>query len=395
MHPDVESELLAALESNVDRPAAPPAADAWQPPASAYADATVHASELERLFHARWIPVARTSELAAAGAFRTLDLGSARVALVRDAAGQVRALHNVCLHRGAQILREACGRADRLRCPYHALTYGLDGGLERVPVAESFPTSLQPGTARLAPIACEERHGFHWVRINAQGPSLDESLGGDLLDELSAWPLDGLEVRMERDVEADFDWKIGVEAFLEPLHVPAIHGRSAHPVVDFRGMAARELAPHSRMALPFRDPDAYGPDGVLGSFAAAAGVQPFEGLNAAQMRAHLVYLVFPSTVWMLFPNHVLSIVFLPVAPGRCRMQARLLTAPATDATAAAFLDSMTPGYAGLLDEDVENLPWIQRGLADPSFERCRLSGYETRIAMFWRAYADAMATPGA
>ena len=48
--------------------------------------------------------------------------------LIRDY-GAVRALHNVCRHRGSMICTEACGHVTRLVCPYHQWSYGLDGQL--------------------------------------------------------------------------------------------------------------------------------------------------------------------------------------------------------------------------------------------------------------------------
>ncbi|MEO0652757.1 MAG: aromatic ring-hydroxylating dioxygenase subunit alpha, partial [Planctomycetota bacterium] len=311
MHPDVEAEILSAMGANPAAVPPPPAACADAPMGRAYDDAEILDRELARIFARRWIPIARESELPEPGAFVTLDVGSARVAAARADDDHLHAFHNVCLHRGAQVLREREGRTQAVRCPYHSLSYDLDGTLRGLPCAESFPSALQPGDARLRPIASAVRYGFLWIRLAGEGLGLERGLGPELVDELTHWPLERLEVRMRREVEAAFDWKVGVEAFLEPLHVPAIHGRTAHPVVDFTGMATRELGEHSRMALPFRSPRAFEPDGVLGAAAAAAGVEVFPDLNSAQRRSHLVYLLFPSTIWMLFPNHALTVDFLP------------------------------------------------------------------------------------
>lgn len=379
MDPRVEAVVLAAMEAGLRTPLPPPTA---APAGAAFSDPLVHARELERVFRASWIPACRTAELDRAGAFATLDLAGDRLGVVRGRDGGLRALHNVCRHRGAQILRAERGCAEELRCPYHGFVYDLDGVLRTAPMQASLPPQLAPGVAALPPVAVEERLGFAFVHLGRSPPPLADALGKDLLDELSNWPLEQLESKAARTLRADFDWKIGVEAFLEPFHVPAIHARSAHPLIDLRGMALRSLGPHSRMALPFRAENAYAPEGVLGALARAAGVDPFPRLNRAQRTAHFVYLLFPSTVLMLLPTHVLTVSFLPEAPGRCALRYELLGMPARSAPEEAYFDGMVPGYERLLEEDLANLPWIQRGATDSSFAGSALSGYEARIPLF-------------
>ena len=48
---------------------------------------------------------------------------------MRDRAGEIRAFHNVCRHRGSRICKTEQGNAHRLVCPYHRWTYELDGAL--------------------------------------------------------------------------------------------------------------------------------------------------------------------------------------------------------------------------------------------------------------------------
>ena len=36
---------------------------------------------------------------------------------------------NVCRHRGAELLAEGTGKANRITCPYHAWSYDLKGCL--------------------------------------------------------------------------------------------------------------------------------------------------------------------------------------------------------------------------------------------------------------------------
>ena len=87
-------------------------------PADAYFDPRHYARELQRIWYRNWIYVCRSSDIAAARAFRTFELGDQRILLVRDDAGVLQGFHNTCRHRGAALCRESDGapalRRDRL-----------------------------------------------------------------------------------------------------------------------------------------------------------------------------------------------------------------------------------------------------------------------------------------
>jgi phenylpropionate dioxygenase-like ring-hydroxylating dioxygenase large terminal subunit len=385
MKPEVEAEVLARFAAPRSEAPTPPTGPELR--GEHYTDPDRSEREQALVFSRSWVPLARTSELRETGECRTLDLAGEPLVALRDEHGALRVLSNVCLHRGAQIVRQRAARVRSLRCPYHGFEYGLDGALRACPAVESFAQQGQPGAASLRSVRSAEYGGWLWACLDDRVPELAATLGPDLMDELQHYPLADLELLAVRELEGAFDWKVGVDAFLEPLHVPAIHSRSAHPLVDFRGMAVRVLGEHSRMALPFRVPSAYASDGVLGTAAHVAGVANFPRLNRVQREAHLVYHVFPSLVLMLFPNHMLSLRFLPLGVGRCSVRWELSALPSEGVAARAWCDSLVPGYERLVAEDMENLPWIQRGLGSPSLGPLALSGYEARIAHFHQALA--------
>ncbi|HKE01136.1 MAG TPA: aromatic ring-hydroxylating dioxygenase subunit alpha [Planctomycetota bacterium] len=350
-------------------------------PTSDYVDPARHALENEHVLRRTWIPVARESDLARAGDYRTFELAGDSIAVVRDEKGTARALHNVCLHRAAVLLRAEAGRIEgRIRCPYHGFTYGLDGALVSVPAPESFQ-GLEG--RRLAPARCESWGGWIWVALDGEGP-LAEFLGS-LPAELACWELERVERKDRRVSVEPFNWKVGVEAFLESLHVPSIHSGTVHPVADFRRAALDDLGEHSRMSIPFRAPNAYLDDGPFGAAALASGVRPFPRLGRAQLSANLSYLVFPATVLSFLPNHFALFQCVPLAPESTRFTFELYAAPASSDVSARYYDSMKPGYERLVAEDLENLAWIQRGARDRSSGPLALSAHERRIVSFRRA----------
>ena len=60
------------------------------------------------------------------------EIGADSVVVIGGEDGRPRAFLNVCRHRGARLVEEAEGSVrKRLRCPYHAWSYDLDGAAAR------------------------------------------------------------------------------------------------------------------------------------------------------------------------------------------------------------------------------------------------------------------------
>lgn len=352
---------------------------------SDYADSVAFVIERERIFRRAWTPVAREADLSRPGAFVTTEIAGEPLIVVADERGDVRALSNVCRHRGAVIAREERGSVRELRCPFHGFTYGLDGRVAAVPARESFDGHAS--NFALPSFTLERWGGWWWARLSPSGPKLREFLGTHLLDELDEWDFEHVELKQRWSAEGDFDWKIGVEAFLEPLHVASIHTRTVHPLVDFHAASLADFGQHSRQAIAFRAANTFAADGPLGSAAARAGVHAFPRLNRAQLTANFAYLIFPATILNLLPNHFTLFRIEPLAPARARLTCELFGAPASTPSAAEFFAALEPAYAQLFDEDLDNLAEVQRGARTRTLERLTLSDYEQRIESF-RAAID-------
>src|ERR1700760_2040850 len=102
-------------------------------PAHVYADPEIFTAERDRLFAASWVFLAHESEIPALGDYVVRRVLADSFIVVRDEAGVIRVMFNMCLHRGMQVCRAEMGNASHFRCPYHAWTYRNDGGLAGVP----------------------------------------------------------------------------------------------------------------------------------------------------------------------------------------------------------------------------------------------------------------------
>ena len=90
--------------------------------------------ENERIFKRLPHAIAHVSELPENGSFVRRDVAGSSVLVTRDKDGVVRAFHNVCRHRGTQLVSEESGCKHRFSCPYHAWTYSSAGDLIAAPI---------------------------------------------------------------------------------------------------------------------------------------------------------------------------------------------------------------------------------------------------------------------
>ena len=112
------------------------------------------------LFRHCGLPIARVEQVARPGDYVSGDLLGEPVAVVRGGDGQLRAFRNVCLHRGAELLRGS-GQVRELVCPYHAWRYDLDGRLLSSPRSSTCTVR----TSQLAPLEVET-----WAGGCSSGP---------------------------------------------------------------------------------------------------------------------------------------------------------------------------------------------------------------------------------
>ncbi len=103
--------------------------DGCSMPQEFYTDPSLHETDVAQIFRRHWVFVGHSCQIKAPGDFFTVTIGKDPLIIIRADDGEIRALHNVCRHRGTLINREDCGKVRRLVCPYHQWTYERDGKL--------------------------------------------------------------------------------------------------------------------------------------------------------------------------------------------------------------------------------------------------------------------------
>ncbi|MGI9004863.1 MAG: Rieske 2Fe-2S domain-containing protein [Streptosporangiaceae bacterium] len=199
-------------------------------PAHIYNDAEIFALERDRLFARAWVFLAHESEIPAPGDYVVRRVLADSFIVVRDEAGTVRVLFNMCLHKGMQVCRAELGNASHFRCPYHAWTYRNDGTLAGVPFhGEAYGGEdgfARTGQSLLPAPATDSYNGLIFACLDADAPPLREWLGdfAFYLDLYTRQSAAGVELRGPQRWRVKANWKIGAENFAgDSYHTPHTH----------------------------------------------------------------------------------------------------------------------------------------------------------------------------
>jgi p-cumate 2,3-dioxygenase alpha subunit len=184
--------------------------------------------EWKRIFDTCWIYVGHTSEVPNPGDFKTRHVAARPIIFCRDLEGQVRAMLNVCSHRGAMVCREREGNAKGFYCMYHGWTFKPDGSLLSAPGIEDYGPKFDRAAHALRPVPRFESYRDFWfLCFDADAPSLHDYLGGardyiDLVvDQSPSGKMEIITGTQEYDIRAN--WKLLVENSVDDYHIIATH----------------------------------------------------------------------------------------------------------------------------------------------------------------------------
>jgi phenylpropionate dioxygenase-like ring-hydroxylating dioxygenase large terminal subunit len=187
-----------------------------------YRSAELLEIEYERLILPSWQFVCHVNQLKSPGDFVTLDMRRDSVIVMRGADGELRAFANFCRHRGTRLLDGSGTCRNRIICPYHGWSYGLDGKMVAAPSAETFP-GLDKKNLGLKPVEMEILLGLVFVRVIGGGPSLKE-IWGDAAKVLEPFGIEDFMPEGEPKIDIwNSNWKVAIDNNLENYHVPMGH----------------------------------------------------------------------------------------------------------------------------------------------------------------------------
>ncbi len=337
-------------------------------PSHTYFDADHYERELAAIWYRNWVYLCRAKSLEKPGSYRTFDLGTQQILLLRDEEGRLRAFHNTCRHRGSRLCRAEEGRftAKRIVCPYHRWTYSLQGKLLRTS-SLACPEGFDSEDFPLYDVAVADWGGFVFINLAGdEGPSLEQSF-----DRASArldhWPLEDLIVGHSFRKILQCNWKLFWDNFNECLHCPGVHPELSNLVPIYgRALIAERDDPRWREYAALDDPkfkEGLRHDAATWSMDGQAHGETFQGLSDEERRAGQSFAtILPSMYVVAHVDYVRVIRLRPIGPEQTELVAQWLFPPETLADAAFDPANIVEFATLVMEQDAEACALNQRGL---------------------------------
>jgi len=345
-----------------------------------YTDPTHFAHECATVLRRGWHCLGRVDEVPNAGDFFTLQLLNEPLIVVRGDDGVVRALSNVCRHRGMPLVTGR-GSINRFVCSYHAWAYGRDGALLRAPRMEN--AGFDSKSCRLHSFGLRAWNGFLYG--NLSGPDVPFDAGFEGLNTALA-PYNTAAFRLVHTGEELWrcNWKALVENFMEGYHLSVVHPQTLHGYTP-TGLAKKTVSGEGFTSYAANYPDSTPPRG--------SGAP---GLNDKERHRSFLFSVFPTQVASQAASLLVSLSILPVCVDE--ISVKWTMSVYGDDLDTQTIQQRIALWQEVNREDREKLEWMHRGLSSAHAAAGPLAGddYEGTIRDFhrWLAAMDATMAQG-
>ncbi len=330
-----------------------PIEEAWMPPASWYTDPAFFALERRAVFGRTWQPVARVAEVPNPGDYVSGCLAGEPWVVVRTEDGSVRAFHNVCRHKGREVVT-GCGNAQELVCGYHAWRYRLDGRLKSAPRMAGI-RDFDKEAMSLPPLRAEVWGPWVFINGDPQAPPLVAGLG-ELDRRLGASGWGDLVFHDRKHWDIGCNWKVYADNYLDGgYHIPHMH-----PTLDAQlDMDSYRTELFETYSIQSSDP-ASGPDDRIDYDAG-------ERIGPGAIYAWL----YPNFTLNRYGPALDSNYILPLGPDRCRVVYEFYFQASGGDAAKRFIEESIAQSDVTQQEDIAICESVQVGLGSSSYDRGR------------------------
>lgn len=338
-----------------------------------YTSSDIFERELKTLWRHAWQMIGRVEDVPNPGDYLTCMVGEEPIFVLRQPDGTLRAMHNVCPHRGARLLngRGHCG--GRITCPYHAWTYSTQGQLLGVSQPDQFPY-LDKGAIALTPARVETWGGFIFVNPDPDGESLTDYLAGfPAYLEHYPQPWDALREVMRWTYDEPVNWKFVVENYVEDYHFATVHPESLN-FFDFQTIRTRLTGRHCEVHVPYATKEPLDEDQKHRWAPNGLSYQGF---------------IFPNMMVNADDDHVSVFRLVPIRPTRTVTEVMIYQTPAQQRETPVKRDRLKANFDRVMEEDFSVCRLLQAGVHSRAYRVSHLATErELGITHFHRVLRD-------
>lgn len=348
--------------------------------------------EREAVFRRTWLQIGHVCELPQPNSYivRELEFASTSVLITRGKDDVIRAFHNVCTHRGTQLVLDCGGQRSSFSCHYHGWNYTLDGRLRSAPDFGNFYT--EKSHCGLPSIAVDVCAGLIFINLDPEPKQTLSEFLGPMAAKLELLPVAQATTFTEYVYEIDANWKLTFDNFQENYHLRFIHPRSGGngatgPDNPFGYPTEFGFADPHRFQTVWTNPE-FSPAEVQG----IALMKQLEGAVARQLEFNMEYLaLFPNFFIFGMSIQHFSHVVIPVSATKSRGIVRLYwvgeDANASERFAREYAACTT---LDIHSEDREVIEAGQRGISSGALKHIHFQEQEILLRHLYHAVDQAV-----
>ncbi len=300
-----------------------------------YTDAEFYRHDLARVFMRYWLFAGASVQIPKPGDYFLFEFADESLVIVRAKDGGIRALFNVCKHRGSRICTLDKGHATALVCPYHQWTYDTEG---RLTGARFMPKEFDKSEFPLDQAHVRVVDGLIFVSL-AQDPPPFDLAARDMGAYIKPHGLESAKICHSKRYDLSCNWKLVIENSRECYHCKVTHQEYCKVMYgatldradsDWAGTLARHSPQWKRLgleteAVPFT-PSTWHHAGRL-HFRDGALTQSLDGKPVAPLMGSFTEYAIGASAVVAYPNfwfeassdHAVTIRLTPVGPVATRM----------------------------------------------------------------------------
>ena len=179
-----------------------------------------HEREKEKIWKRTWQFACREEHIPEVGDHVIYEIAGLQYLIIRSSADEIRAYPNACLHRGRQ-LKDFDGWCSEIKCPFHGITWSLDGELTELPAGWELP-HVTKENFRLPAISVGTWAGFVFINPDPEAQPLEDYLG-ELGEHFEKWDMGSRRVEAHVSKILRCNWKVAQEAYMECWHAATTH----------------------------------------------------------------------------------------------------------------------------------------------------------------------------
>jgi phenylpropionate dioxygenase-like ring-hydroxylating dioxygenase large terminal subunit len=431
IEPDAGSDSLDTKSPRLDE-LYPNIADYRVISTDRFYDKDIAQLEWSRLWNRVWLLAGLASDVKEVGDWLNFQIGLHDIVVVRSSPDEVKAFYNVCRHRGNKLVHGDFGKGYKcFECSFHSWRFKLDGSLMRATDSDSFApealATVEGEGLNMKHVHAELFAGLVFISFAAEPMPLKTYLSG-VGPILESYEIDKMTVMRDVQLEIPANWKLMHNAFTEGYHI-----HSQHPQAMLRGEDVDVQSDffengHSRMIHPqglvsSRRTDNQEMNQTLADMIADAGLNPddFVGRNGAARLAIRAVKRQPDNIFNLdysrmtdsqvtdiwagqvFPNvsftgqaeafsfqrflphptdpektiwNIIQVGRKTKSPRRLEIDSAVFDGPRLERKRTSIDNT---GLYEILDQDVETIPNVQKGMRSPSLKFIRFNEQEARL----------------